>query len=142
MYLWKVEYNYSFIERITADVVNCFELCIFEKLNTTVISLRSLSVMLWIALNYVSLKSWIQLNDATQTEGLGCELLWIMYLWKVEYNFEWHGRWFWLLWIALNYVSLKSWIQQERDITAISRVVNCFELCIFEKLNTTRYCRK
>ena len=144
-------------------VVNCFELCIFEKLNTTVIGVKIGFERLWIALNYVSLKSWIQLGQQNIQHWRSCELLWIMYLWKVEYNTthgrDWHRlvvncfelcifeklnttkptifRYSWWLWIALNYVSLKSWIQLRPWSSALPLVVNCFELCIFEKLNTT-----
>ena len=137
MYLWKVEYNWSAIRRSKWRVVNCFELCIFEKLNTTIVTKSHLMLQLWIALNYVSLKSWIQLTLKFCCLLRRCELLWIMYLWKVEYNgFWWLAKLTWL-WIALNYVSLKSWIQRDFVLTITRCVVNCFELCIFEKLNTT-----
>ena len=163
MYLWKVEYNWSAIRRSKWRVVNCFELCIFEKLNTTIVTKSHLMLQLWIALNYVSLKSWIQLTLKFCCLLRRCELLWIMYLWKVEYNgFWWLAKLTWL-WIALNYVSLKSWIQlltysllqfkscellwimylwkveyNNKALAILSLVVvNCFELCIFEKLNTT-----
>ena len=92
-------------------VVNCFELCIFEILNTT------------------SSKN----NDIIT----GCELLWIMYLWNIEYNGYINNSKGNLLWIALNYVSLKYWIQQTAGKNVAYSVVNCFELCIFEILNTT-----
>ena len=137
MYLWKVEYNLNFLYYFTFTVVNCFELCIFEKLNTTTYTQIIDSYTLWIALNYVSLKSWIQRKDLNHFRIISCELLWIMYLWKVEYNTK-TNRWFTVkLWIALNYVSLKSWIQPKPPIREPTAVVNCFELCIFEKLNTT-----
>ena len=137
MYLWKVEYNDKSVVPPQQAVVNCFELCIFEKLNTTTkiwnrhslccellwimylwkveynnIIHEAYKSVLWIALNYVSLKSWIQLEFITIWQRKSCELLWIMYLWKVEYN-------------SRNLPKSKS------------DVVNCFELCIFEKLNTT-----
>ena len=41
------------------------------------------------------------------------------------------------MWIALNYVSLKDWIQPIKENYADDIVVNCFKLCIFERLNTT-----
>ena len=88
MYLWNIEYNEDNIDYINVFVVNCFELCIFEILNTTRFRYQGIQC--------------------------GCELLWIMYLWNIEYNsFAW---------------------------TRIgSDVVNCFELCIFEILNTTLF---
>ena len=137
MYLWKVEYNTYIGVKSTPLVVNCFELCIFEKLNTTGFWWLAKLTWLWIALNYVSLKSWIQQSAIRFSVNCSCELLWIMYLWKVEYNWtitnasykmvvncfelcifeklnttiQVHSEWWFLLWIALNYVSLKSWIQ-------------------------------
>ena len=114
MYLWKVEYNISICGNTFQGVVNCFELCIFEKLNTTICYGRNKNFTLWIALNYVSLKSWIQHSIWRICNTTSCELLWIMYLWKVEYN------------STVGYIP-------------ITPVVNCFELCIFEKLNTTRH---
>ena len=137
MYLWKVEYNKPILANSWSVVVNCFELCIFEKLNTTFVSVRLVSSLLWIALNYVSLKSWIQRVAVAVLARACCELLWIMYLWKVEYNLSVQTTSSGWLWIALNYVSLKSWIQPKSAIIPAWRVVNCFELCIFEKLNTT-----
>ena len=100
---------------IRLRVVNCFELCIFEKLNTTPSLIACVKALLWIALNYVSLKSWIQHHTMLMICQDSCELLWIMYLWKVEYNFNLHTCSKSLLWIALNYVSLKSWIQQYEE---------------------------
>ena len=143
--------------------MNCFELCIFERLNTTHNRCTTLLNKLWIALNYVSLKDWIQLLLFIIVRANSCELLWIMYLWKIEYNFFERFKIVLTLWIALNYVSLKDWIQHKftwkRNIQccellwimylwkieynqpalclSIKRVVNCFELCIFERLNTT-----
>ena len=112
MYLWNIEYNAELVNELTQHVVNCFELCIFEILNTTWCQGAVLWNMLWIALNYVSLKYWIQHTIKFLAIREGCELLWIMYLWNIEYNTD---------------------IDKER----VFHVVNCFELCIFEILNTT-----
>ena len=38
-----------------------------------------------------------------------------MYLWKIEYNLQTQTISNQLLWIALNYVSLKDWIQSSYD---------------------------
>ena len=111
MYLWNIEYNTTEVKKHTLLVVNCFELCIFEILNTTWLNCFSCSLLLWIALNYVSLKYWIQLVKSTLALLTCCELLWIMYLWNIEYNFFYDTRLCRQLWIALNYVSLKYWIQ-------------------------------
>ena len=63
-----------------------------------------------------------------------------MYLWKIEYNSSVAFANATLLWIALNYVSLKDWIQRKKELSNSLLVVNCFKLCIFERLNTTRKC--
>ena len=112
MYLWNIEYNWRCVVCEFEQVVNCFELCIFEILNTTCDFPTFITLVLWIALNYVSLKYWIQLELAKKLKPKGCELLWIMYLWNIEYN--------------VNVINGNK-----------RQVVNCFELCIFEILNTT-----
>ena len=56
-------------------VVNCFKLCIFERLNTIKAECCHQIEMLWIALNYVSLKDWIQSFGIIESTGEGCELL-------------------------------------------------------------------
>ena len=163
MYLWKVEYNPDDVFISSRTVVNCFELCIFEKLNTTFTIQQSTRSQLWIALNYVSLKSWIQplISDQSSALVVNCfELCIFEKLNTTKIIFFISNR---KLWIALNYVSLKSWIQRtinektwwgccellwimylwkveynyRIEFTRRSLVVNCFELCIFEKLNTT-----
>ena len=137
MYLWQIEYNEIQTQTTRGHVVNCFELCIFDRLNTTIL-LRALFCN-------------------------SCELLWIMYLWQIEYNALCRLSFFLgvvncfelcifdrlnttafcnstlasSLWIALNYVSLTDWIQQIILRYFAIGVVNCFELCIFDRLNTT-----
>ena len=114
MYLWNIEYNTALKFLFFALVVNCFELCIFEILNTTQMFKKMFFFMLWIALNYVSLKYWIQHPRIFCWARPSCELLWIMYLWNIEYNYTYAIFVISVLWIALNYVSLKYWIQPLR----------------------------
>ena len=112
MYLWKIEYNAEEMRQKIEEVVNCFKLCTFERLNTTVRRQARHRQELWIALNYVPLKDWIQ--HRSYTGDIGSQL-----------------------WIALNYVPLKDWIQLEELCQSEVAVVNCFKLCTFERLNTT-----
>ena len=92
--------------------MNCFELCIFEILNTTPLRMYLVTYLLWIALNYVSLKYWIQLCALLpyEYEVVNCFELCIFEILNTttcgDYVYQY------LLWIALNYVSLKYWIQQ------------------------------
>ena len=136
MYLWKIEYNcftsssprwalwialnyvslkdwiqllYLFFSEVS--VVNCFKLCIFERLNTTSSRKWIKRIWLWIALNYVSLKDWIQPFLLAEKDQLvvNCFKLCIFERLNTTQlvciiNQD-------LLWIALNYVSLKDWIQ-------------------------------
>ena len=75
MYLWKIEYNSLLLTICKGRVVNCFKLCIFERLNTTIFLFLPKPKPLWIALNYVSLKDWIQPLDRYLARFGGCELL-------------------------------------------------------------------
>ena len=93
-------------------VVNCFQFCIFAVWNTTILSLRSLPLQLWIAFNFVSLQCETQQNKPFHLTAAGCELLSILYLCSVKHN------------SAPNSYSLLL-------------VVNCFQFCIFAVWNTT-----
>ena len=75
MYLWKIEYNNCSNCELNSCVVNCFKLCIFERLNTTDKYYNRPYELLWIALNYVSLKDWIQQREAKPSTIASCELL-------------------------------------------------------------------
>ena len=52
--------QHYFVLRKTIRVVNCFKLCNFDRLNTTLGKYDNLDSLLWIALNYVTLTDWIQ----------------------------------------------------------------------------------
>ena len=112
MYLWKIEYNLP---------------CI-----------RCNGVWLWIALNYVSLKDWIQseLTKSNKWFVVNCFKLCIFERLNTIWTLFWCRQR--QLWIALNYVSLKDWIQFVTFMRFYGVVVNCFKLCIFERLNTMR----
>ena len=75
MYLWKIEYNKTAESVLLVLVVNCFKLCIFERLNTICVNASSVYASLWIALNYVSLKDWIQSKRKRRSTKASCELL-------------------------------------------------------------------
>ena len=112
MYLWKVEYNVTVSPVKGVSVVNCFELCIFEKLNTTSFDILHNHYLLWIALNYVSLKSWIQRSLIEFFCHIVVNCFELCIFEKLNTTTSYNGFWWLELWIALNYVSLKSWIQQ------------------------------
>ena len=111
MYLWKIEYNNTNNRSKEGSVVNCFKLCIFERLNTIFQYDCKRMGTLWIALNYVSLKDWIQSQKARMfcCAVVNCfklcifERLNTIKLCICIFVYK--------LWIALNYVSLKDWIQ-------------------------------
>ena len=113
MYLWKIEYNWE---------------------NT-----HDYTRLLWIALNYVSLKDWIQQYNQYISRRLVVNCFKLCIFERLNTTYSFRQRTWTELWIALNYVSLKDWIQQNNVVSIIVRVVNCFKLCIFERLNTTKY---
>ena len=136
MYLWKIEYNIPTLTVKWLDVVNCFKVCIFERLNTILAAGITPAAALWIALNYVSLKDWIQSSGLSKAlvKVVNCFKLCIFE--RLNTMKQHRGLRRLLLWIALNYVSLKDWIQLKALNKELEVVVNCFKLCIFERLNT------
>ena len=117
--------------------MNRFKFCIFDRLNTTGRYRLWDHCTLWIALNFVSLTDWIQRSVTRYRiiavvnrfkfcifDRLNTTSSSILYL-------------LFLLWIALNFVSLTDWIQQELPAINTTLVVNRFKFCIFDRLNTT-----
>ena len=140
MYLWQIEYNSKqilfflkmlwialnfvsltdWIQRFKAynsdaTVVNRFKFCIFDRLNTTSLTEILCLTELWIALNYVSLTDWIQRSNL--------EIAWfpvvnrfkLCIFDRLNTTFFLMKKVLSLLWIALNYVSLTDWIQQNNS---------------------------
>ena len=117
-------------------VVICFQISIFEPLNTAVTRRGNYSAKLWFAFKLVSLSHWIQRAYLVKCED-GVVICFQISIFEplntafVEIYF--HN---FLLWFAFKLVSLSHWIQ----LVAIGRggkpVVICFQISIFEPLNT------
>ena len=141
MYLWQIEYNIFCMLEVARGVVNRFKLCIFDRLNTTPSHSRMEVQRLWIALNYVSLTDWIQQNSTkleffavvnrfklcifdrlnTTQKRNSCVVWTVVNRFKLcifdrlNTTDEFSNSYFYVLWIALNYVSLTDWIQLFRS---------------------------
>ena len=137
MYLWQIEYNLYFFYYGRCLVVNRFKLCIFDRLNTTTPAAAAQTIRLWIALNYVSLTDWIQLRLYYVCVSVVVNRFKLCIFDRLNTTIQMTLSIKFLLWIALNYVSLTDWIQQFKFTYSLITVVNRFKLCIFDRLNTT-----
>ena len=123
MYLWQIEYNNTVRAWFYLIVVNRCKLCIFDRLNTTFHKKFCRIVLLWIALNYVSLTDWIQHVLCVYT------FLCVVNRFKLCIFDRLNTTTFCYkiisikLWIALNYVSLTDWIQLIGVNIAVERVL-------------------
>ena len=117
-------------------VVICFQISIFEPLNTaTGLELNARS-MLWFAFKLVSLSHWIQ------PVCLRCSPFAVVICFQISIfeplntairiNLKERIQ----LWFAFKLVSLSHWIQQTVNSWRGYRVVICFQISIFEPLNT------
>ena len=114
----------------------CFQISIFEPLNTARCDKSNNNTQLWFAFKLVSLSHWIQQIMAV-VRTLGVVICFQISIfeplntaWKIKRNF---GI---MLWFAFKLVSLSHWIQLVSIIHQISTVVICFQISIFEPLNT------
>ena len=143
--------------------MNCFQICIFVLIATTHINYSLSRIKLWIAFKFVSLYWSQQLPTPRATLSPRCELLSNLYLCTDRNNALNHIEALLSLWIAFKFVSLY-WSQQHfllvlanqhrcellsnlylctdrNNLTQRgnirSRVVNCFQICIFVLIATT-----
>ena len=89
----------------------CFQISIFEPLETTFFFNKNFLVKLWFAFKLVSLNHWKQ------------------HPCKVMHTMQ--------LWFAFKLVSLNHWKQRHEEFYQQARVVICFQISIFEPLETT-----
>ena len=127
------------IENCYKNVVICFQISIFEPLETT-LQLRNIRILLlWFAFKLVSLNHW------KQHKNQDC------HRWKVVICFQISifeplettqfikGTCSLSLWFAFKLVSLNHWKQLMNSNKLICLVVICFQISIFEPLETTRH---
>ena len=114
LYLCSLNNNHFFCAKDCKSVVNCFQFCIFALWTTTIWELVLMLRVLWIAFNFVSLLFEQQREAIRGTIKRGCELLSILYLCSLNNNF---------IYFLVEY----------------TRVVNCFQFCIFALWTTTHH---
>ena len=118
------------------DVVICFQISIFEPLETALSTVSVYMFLLWFAFKLVSLNHWKQQYQRLpwRFDVVICFQISIFEpLETAQFSFWDVGR---TLWFAFKLVSLNHWKQQ--DVFSIPKlhVVICFQISIFEPLET------
>ena len=116
----------------------CFQISIFEPLNTASEILRMRGILLWFAFKLVSLSHWIQ-PDNDQEDLCRVVICFQISIFEPLNTASEMGRVQDIpLWFAFKLVSLSHWIQHLEIFALMHRVVICFQISIFEPLNTAR----
>ena len=119
----------------------CFQISIFEPLNTASEFTRFAITELWFAFKLVSLNHWIQRQLENQEHPCVVICFQISIFEPLNTASFIVLSSYSLLWFAFKLVSLNHWIQPYfLDISA-AWVVICFQISIFEPLNTARHRR-
>ena len=120
-------------------VVICFQISIFEPLNTALVWYMSKQIKLWFAFKLVSLSHWIQ-RTFYITIWFFVVICFQISIFEPLNTASLSFLWWWAsLWFAFKLVSLSHWIQPNINSRSISRVVICFQISIFEPLNTAAW---
>ena len=114
----------------------CFQISIFEPLNTAKTFPSSWHEELWFAFKLVSLNHWIQLNCIHNAIKGVVICFQISIFEPLNTAIPLKSILAELLWFAFKLVSLNHWIQLFRYWRRRRRVVICFQISIFEPLNT------
>ena len=115
----------------------CFQISIFEPLETTFPVLPDMDDKLWFAFKLVSLNHWKQRNHLATEEVFVVICFQISIFEPLETTYCWRGTTPWKLWFAFKLVSLNHWKQQHGQPYGNHNVVICFQISIFEPLETT-----
>ena len=118
-------------------VVICFQISIFEPLETTAYRPTSIAHALWFAFKLVSLNHWKQLKMVLIMKFLVVICFQISIFEPLETTFRFNNNNLYLLWFAFKLVSLNHWKQLLIYISWRVIVVICFQISIFEPLETT-----
>ena len=116
----------------------CFQISIFEPLETTR-QLRNIRIfLLWFAFKLVSLNHWKQRRQFSLglTDVVICFQISIFE--PLETTMKIKSQQMLKLWFAFKLVSLNHWKQQYDDYRKWALVVICFQISIFEPLETTK----
>ena len=101
------------------DVVICFQISIFEPLETTLSQPTLGPLLLWFAFKLVSLNHWKQLPSCRIRFHLVVICFQISIFEPLETTNHYDIYELWLLWFAFKLVSLNHWKQQETSSTSI-----------------------
>ena len=112
-YIWTTGNNVVVVLDALREVVICFQISIFELLETTRLSVWNTHIQLWFAFKSVYLNYWKQRNSARRNRVYSCDLLSNQYIWTTGNN-------------------------RCQNLSRILLVVICFQISIFELLETTK----
>ena len=118
-------------------VVICFQISIFEPLETTKEQGSRRTSRLWFAFKLVSLNHWKQLHYYRNFQHRVVICFQISIFEPLETTHLLSPCYTEVLWFAFKLVSLNHWKQLNRDSLPTRYVVICFQISIFEPLETT-----
>ena len=118
------------------NVVICFQISIFEPLETAILRRQTGINRLWFAFKLVSLNHWKQLGKYDRSISCVVICFQISIFEPLETAILFKIILFVVLWFAFKLVSLNHWKQQEFFLPLGSSVVICFQISIFEPLET------
>ena len=115
----------------------CFQISIFEPLETTHILIEYITIKLWFAFKLVSLNHWKQ-PEETETETEDVVICFQISIFEpLETTPDEAIAETEELWFAFKLVSLNHWKQRLPLLRLAGGVVICFQISIFEPLETT-----
>ena len=112
LYLWTIGNNFACNETRRFGVVIYFQICIFEPLETTLLSQADFSSLLWFTFKFVSLNHWKQLIRLASSVTPVVIYFQICIFEPLETTYAddtIYGR---RLWFTFKFVSLNHWKQQ------------------------------
>ena len=110
-YIWTTGNNYIFWTLLSWTVVICFQISIFELLETTCELIWCYRKVLWFAFKSVYLNYWKQLSTHATLLSASCDLLSNQYIWTTGNNCSVAVSAFRGLWFAFKSVYLNYWKQ-------------------------------
>ena len=117
----------------------CFQISIFEPLNTAIHDLQCPHGALWFAFKLVSLSHWIQLFVMVMENKCVVICFQISIFEPLNTASFKSVLCIDMLWFAFKLVSLSHWIQPNLFGEYLYLVVICFQISIFEPLNTASF---
>ena len=119
-------------------VVICFQISIFEPLETTSTLSTAKAALLWFAFKLVSLNHWKQLSSSEIRPNSVVICFQISIFEPLETTWTYLYSNYSRLWFAFKLVSLNHWKQRLSFGNRTVLVVICFQISIFEPLETTK----